>query len=89
MLSRLFNIADDGSSQHAARLSLSLRVKSLLLFPFKQSLVQNLEAAIKVLETNKVTPMKEDKGKHLANELLSDRSVDRLCLLKSYYSRHY
>ena len=90
------------------------------------------EAAIKVMEPDRVTPMKENKDKHLAKEFnlfdatgqqttnidllldalksipptsvgsekcfsaaglcvtklrmrLSDRSVDRLCLLKSHY----
>ena len=64
MLSRLFNVAEDNGSS-----SQSEPEDELLLSPFKQSLAQKLEAAIKVLETNKVTPMKEDKGKHLAKEL--------------------
>ena len=60
----LFNAAeDDGSS------SQSEPEDEILLSQFKQSLAQKHEAAIKVLETNESTPMKEDKGKPLAKEI--------------------
>lgn len=128
MLSRLFDVAEDESSS-----SQSEPEDELLLSTSNQSLAQKLEAAIKTVQTDKVTPVKENKGQHLAKEFdvfestgqrttnitllldalktvpptsveserafsaaglfvtklrtrLSDRSVDRLCLLKSYYN---
>ena len=123
ILSRLFSVAEDDSS------SQSEQEDELLLSISQSSLAQKLEAAIKVMESDRVTPMKENKDKHLAKEFdlfdatgqrttnidllldalksippmsveseksfsaaglfvtklwtrLSDRSVDRLCLLK-------
>ena len=61
-LLRLFSVAEDESS------SLSKQEDELLLSRSQSSLAQKLEAAIKVIETDRVTPMKENKDKHLAKE---------------------
>ena len=62
MLSRLFSAAEDNSS------SQSEQEDELLLSRSQSSLAQKLKAAIKVMETNSVTHMKENKDKHLAKE---------------------
>ena len=62
MLSRLFSVAEEDSS------SQSEQEDELLLSRSQSSLAQKLEASIKVMETGRVTPMKENKDKHLAKE---------------------
>ena len=72
MLSSLFSVAEDDSS------SQSQQEDELLLSRSQSFLAQNLEAAIKVMETDRVTPMKENKDKHLAKEFdLFDATCQR------------
>ena len=62
MLSHLFSAAEDDSSSQTEQ------EDELLLSRSQSSLAQKLEAAIKVMETDRVTPMKENKDKHLGKE---------------------
>ena len=62
LLSHLFSVAEDDSS------SQSEQEDELQLSRSQSSLAQKLEAAIKVMEMDRVTPMKENKDKYMSKE---------------------